>query len=60
VLERTRVLSLDRSSARKKKGSGDGQAGLPSAWMIAPMVYMIQIDCDNNVIVTEGEQDECH
>jgi hypothetical protein len=36
------------SSARNKKDSGDGQAEHLSAWMIAPMMYMIQIDCDND------------
>jgi hypothetical protein len=25
---------------------------LGSAWMIAPMMYMIQIDCDNDVIIS--------
>ena len=26
-----------------------------SAWIIAPMMYMIQIDCDNDMIITEGD-----
>jgi hypothetical protein len=29
--------------------------GTFSARMIAPMMYMIQIDCDNDVIITEGD-----
>jgi hypothetical protein len=29
--------------------------GTFSAQMIAPMMYMIQIDCDNDVIITEGD-----
>ena len=29
--------------------------GTFSAWMIAPMMYMIQIDCDNDVIISEGD-----
>jgi hypothetical protein len=34
--------------------------GTFSARMIAPMMYTIQIDCDNDVIITEEMQrDEC-
>jgi hypothetical protein len=42
------------SSARNKKDSGDGQAEYlfrPDG----PMMYMIQIDCDNDVIITAGD-----
>jgi hypothetical protein len=43
------------SSARKKKDSGMVKLGTFSAWMIAPIEYIIQIDCDNDVIITEGD-----
>jgi hypothetical protein len=39
------------SSARKKRRI-QGMVKLGSAWMIAPMMYMIQIDCDNDVIIS--------
>jgi hypothetical protein len=35
-------------------GTSGGWSSWVSAWMIAPMMYMIQIDCHNDVL-TEGD-----
>jgi hypothetical protein len=39
----------------QQEGFGDGQAGYLFRPDDAPMMYMIQIDCDNDVIITEGD-----
>src|SRR5262245_28983468 len=42
------------STASNKKDTGDGKADYLLR-QDGPMMYMIQIDCENDVIITEGD-----
>jgi hypothetical protein len=47
--------SITSSARKKRRIQGMVKLGTFSARMIAPMMYMIQIDCDNDVIISEGD-----
>jgi hypothetical protein len=47
--------SITSSARKKRRIQRMVKLGTFSARMIAPMMYMIQIDCDNDVIISEGD-----
>jgi hypothetical protein len=47
--------SITSSTRKKRRIQGMVKLGTFCAWMIAPMMYMIQIDCDNDEIITVGD-----
>jgi hypothetical protein len=55
VMNSRRLLIQSPRRRATRRIQGMVKLGTFSAQMIAPMMYMIQIDCDNDVIITEGD-----